>query len=93
MTTFKELLGTGDKKEQIEKIEELLKIAATPEVSLLIQYNGLEDRIALHILGGDVAFDIIHRMLELAGKAIRREEVNTAVQQQAENGKDKDPGE
>jgi hypothetical protein len=89
MSTFKGLLGTDNKKEQLEKIEALLKIVATPEITLILQYNGITDQVTLNISGGDVAFDTIHRALELAGRAIRREEVNIAVQQQEQDGEDK----
>jgi len=88
MTTFKELLGTDSKKKQEEKIEELLKIAATPEINLLLQYNGLDDQLTMNIFGGDVTFDTLHHILELANKAVRREEVNVAAQQ-AQEGEDK----
>ena len=84
MRTFKELLGTDNKKKQLDKIEELLKIAATPEITLHIRYDGINDQVVLNLSGGDVSFDAIHRALELAGKAIRREEVNTAMQQSQE---------
>ncbi len=89
-TTFKELLGTDNKKEQFERIQELLQIEATPEITLRIRYNGISDQMTLDMSGGDVPFDVIHRMLELAGKAIRREELNAALQQQEQNGKDKE---
>jgi len=79
MNTFKELLGTDNKKKQIERIEELLTIAATPEISLLIRYNGLDDAITMNLFGGDVPFDVIHRMLELTSTAIRREELTVAT--------------
>ena len=81
MSTFKELLGTDNKKEQEEKVEALLKIASTPEISLLVRYDGINDQITLNVFGGNVPFDTIHRILELASQAIRREEVNTAVAQ------------
>ncbi len=81
MSTFKELLGTDNKKEQEEKVEELIKLASTPEISLLVRYDGINDQVTLNIFGGNVSFDTIHRILELTSKAIRREEVNTAVNQ------------
>jgi hypothetical protein len=88
--TFKELLGTDNKKKQLDKIEELLKIVATPEITLLIRYNGLDDQITMNIFGGDVSFDALHRALELTSKALRREEVNSAVQQAQQEGEDKE---
>ena len=84
MSTFKELLGTDNKKKQEERIKELLLIEATPEITLQIRYNGMADQVILNISGGDVSFDVIHRMLELTSQAIRREELNAAVQQQAQ---------
>jgi hypothetical protein len=83
--TFKELLGTDNKKKQLDKIEELLEIVATPEISLLIRYNGLDDQATMNIFGGEVTFDTLHHMLELTSKAIRREEVNMAAQQQVQD--------
>ena len=88
MSTFKELLGTDNKKKQEERIQELLQIEANPEITLHIRYNGIVDQIMVDIFGGDVSFDVIHRMLELASKAVRREEVNVAAQQ-AQEGEDK----
>jgi len=89
MSTFKELLGTDNKKKQEERIEELLLIEATPEITLQIRYNGITDDIAVDMSGGDVAFDVIHHMLELASTAIRREELKrVTAQAAAENGKD-----
>ncbi len=81
MSNIKELLGTDNKKEQEEKVEELIKIAATPEISLLVRYDGINDQVTLNILGGNVSFDTIHRILELTSKAVRKEEVNVAVTQ------------
>lgn len=89
MSTFKELLGTDNKKKQLERIEELLQIVATPEISLLIRYNGLNDAITMNLFGGDVPFDVIHRMLELTSTAIRKAELDVAVQEQVQNGEDK----
>ncbi len=66
----------------MEKIEGLLKIADTPEISLLLRYNGIQDQLTMDIYGGDVSFDTLHRILELASKAIRKEEVKVATQQQ-----------
>jgi hypothetical protein len=93
MRTFKELLGTDNKKKQLDKIEELLEIAAIPEITLQIRYNGIDDQVILNIFGGDVSFDALHRALELTSKALRREEVNVAGQQQVQDGEDKVPGE
>ncbi len=91
MTTFKELLGTDNKKKQLERIEELLTIVATPETSMLIRYDGLKDVATMNLLsGGDVPFDVLHRMLELTSTAIRREELNVAIQQQTQGGEDKE---
>lgn len=84
MSTFKELLGSSSQKKQEERIKELLLIEATPEITLQIRYNGIIDQVILNISGGDVSFDVIHRMLELTSKTIRREELSAAVQQQAQ---------
>jgi hypothetical protein len=91
--TFKELLGTDNKKKQLDKIEELLKIVATPEITLHIRYDGINDEVVLNLSGGYVSFDALHRALELTSKAIRREEVNMAMQQQIQEGEDLDLGE
>jgi hypothetical protein len=91
MSIFKELLGTDNKKEQEERIKDLLQIEATPEITLHIRYDGINDQVVLNLSGGDVSFDAVHRALELASKAIRMEEVNIAMQQQMQQGEDKDP--
>ena len=90
MSTFKELLGTDNKKKQEERIQELLQIEANPEISLHIRYNGIVDQVMVDLSGGDVPFDVLHRMLELTSTAIRREELNVALQhQQVQEGEDK----
>jgi len=91
MSTFKELLGTDNKKEQIKKIEELLQIVATPEVSLQIRYNGIDDYVIVNLSGGDASFDAIHRMLELTSIAMRREELSAAKQEIQATSDDKAP--
>lgn len=79
MNTFKELLGTDDKKKQFERIKELLLIEATPEITLQIRYDGITDDIAMDMSGGNVAFDVIHHILELASIAMRKEELKVAL--------------
>lgn len=88
MDTFKELLGTDNKKKQVERIQELLLKEATPEITLQIRYNGINDEVMVEMTGGDVPFDVIHRMLALTSIAIRREELNMARLQAQDNGKD-----
>lgn len=85
MPTFKELLGTDNKKEQEARIVKLLQIEATPEITLQIRYNGIYDTIEIHLSGGDVPFDIVHRMLELTSKAMRREELSQLIEAQAQD--------
>ena len=77
-----ELLGTPNEKEQEEKVKALIQTVSTPVIDLLIRYDASTDRASIHIIGDDVAFDVIHRMLELAGKAMRKEEIQTALTQQ-----------
>ena len=89
MNTFKDLLGTDSKKNQVERIEELLLKEANPEITLQIRYDGITDDIAVDMFGGNVAFDVIHHMLELTSIAIRRKEMSQIAQEQAQdNGKD-----
>jgi len=79
MSTFKELLGADNRKDQEARIKELLLKEANPEVILQIQYSGLTDKVVVNMFGGDVPFDVVHRMLSLAGNAIRREEMSIAL--------------
>lgn len=89
MTTFKELLGTTNKKEQEDRIKELLLKEKNPEVILQIQYSGLTDKVMVNMFGGDVPFDVVHRMLHLASKAIRTEEMSMALAMLEAETKDK----
>lgn len=88
MKTMKELLGTDDKKKQAELVELLVKAAASPVVDLLIRYEN--EQINLTIMGGDVHFDIIYKMLELTRQAIHQKEIEAAVQQNATNSEEKE---
>jgi hypothetical protein len=82
MSTIKELLGTDNRKEQEAKIEGLLSNASKPVIDLVIRYDHLADQISLTVIGGDIAFDTIHRMLDLTRQAVRQQEVATALSQQ-----------
>ncbi len=82
MTTIKALLGTDNRKAQIEQIEALLRIARTPVTDLVIRYDAQTDEVTMTVIGGDVAFDTIFRMLELTGKAVRQSQ-NVAYANQA----------
>ena len=89
MPTFKELLGTDNKKEQEARIVELLAKEANPEVMLTLQYNQLKDDLVVQLSGGDVSFEVIFRMLELAGQVMRQKELVAALkQQESVNGKE-----
>ena len=82
MPTFKELLGTDNKKEQEQRILELLAKEANPEVMLTLQYNQLKDDLAVQLSGGDAPYEVIFRMLELASQVIRQQELVAALKQQ-----------
>ncbi len=82
MSTIKELLGTDDKKKQVELVEKLIAAASSPIIDLLIRYEN--EQIALTIMGGDVPFDVIYKMLELTRQAIHQKEIEAAVQQKQE---------
>lgn len=79
MDTFKELLGADNKKEQMARIKELLAKEANPEIMLQIRYDRIVDDIQVDMYGGDVPFDALYRMLELANTAIRRKELATVM--------------
>ena len=79
---IKELLGTEDKKEQLERIQELIAKAANPPVDLLIRYEPIADQVSVNVIGGDVVFEILYRMLELTRQALHRSEMEALMQQQ-----------
>ena len=86
MDTFKTLLGTPNKKKQIERIKELLQIEAMPEITLQVRYNGIADDVAVDVTGGDVPFAVLHHMLDLTAAVTRKEEVKAAINM-VEDGK------
>ena len=79
MATFKELLGTDNKKEQEARIVDLLMKEAAPDIALLIQYKQLKDEVEIQLLGADAPFASLHRLLELASKAVREQELVAAI--------------
>lgn len=81
METFKELLEAENKKQQVERIKELLLKEANPEITLQIRYNGIADDIEVDLYGGDVPFDVLYRMLELTNRAIRKKEIMVLTSQ------------
>ena len=78
---LKDLLGTEDKEKQIEVVQELIKAASSPVIDLVIRYEN--DEVTLSIMGGDISFDAIYKMLDLTRQTIHKQEIETAVQQAA----------
>lgn len=76
--TIKELLGTSNKEEQEARIKELLAKEASAQYGMLIKYDQKLDGVDVHPFGGNVPFDVLYRMLELANKAVRQEEIEMA---------------
>jgi len=82
-----ELLGTKNKKEQEQKVQNLLRAVQMPVIDMVIRYDGVADQVNVMILGGNVAFEVAHRILDLARKEIQRDEVKASIDQQAkQNG-------
>ncbi len=88
MSTLKSLLGTDDKKKQLELVEQLIEAAASPVIDLLIRFEN--EQINMTIMGGDVSFDVLYKMLDLSRQAIHRREIETALQQAAKSDEDKE---
>lgn len=84
-----ELLGTKNKKEQEARIESLLNNINKPVIDLVIRYDHVTDQVNLTVIGGDTAFDTIHRMLDLTRQAVRQQEISAVLnQQQLEAGQE-----
>ncbi len=81
MSTMKELVGTDNKKEQVEFVQQLIERVNSPVIDLVIRFEN--EQINMTIMGGDVSFDVLYRMLDMTRQALHQREVETAVQQAA----------
>jgi len=81
-----ELLGK-DKKEWPAKIRALQRALNMPVIDMVIRYDPIPDQITVVIIGGDIAFDVAHHILDLARKNLQRDEIKASIDQQAkQNG-------
>lgn len=74
--TISELLGTEDEEAQIAIVNDLLELERNPAYGMFIRYDLPKDGVEINIVG-QVPFDFLYRMLELANKAVRMEEIET----------------
>ncbi len=79
MSTMKELVGTDNKKEQVEFVQQLIERVNSPVIDLVIRFEN--EQINMSIMGGDVSFDVLYRMLDMTRQALHQREIETAVQQ------------
>lgn len=75
MTAFDELLGTKDEEVQIAIVKDLLEQEKNKSYAMLIRYDLQQDGVDVSLVGGAVPFTFLYRMLELANKAVRLEEI------------------
>ncbi len=81
------LLGTKNKQEQEQKVQKLLRALNMPVIDMMIRYDGIADQVNVTILGGNVSFEVAHRILDLARKEIQQDEIKASIDQQAkQNG-------
>jgi len=71
-----ELLGTEDEEAQIAIVETLLELEKNPAYAMFIRYDLPRDGVEINIVG-QVPYDFLYRMLELANKAVRMDEMET----------------
>lgn len=82
-----DLLGTKNKKEQAEKVGQMIRALNMPVIDMVIRYDGMADQVNVSILGGNLSFEVAHRILDLARKNLQQEEVKASIDQQAkQNG-------
>ena len=81
MSTMKELVGTDNKKEQVEYVQQLIKRVNSPVIDLIIRFEN--EQVDISMMGGDVSFDILYKMLDMTRQALHQRELEMAVQQAA----------
>jgi len=74
-----ELLGTEDEEAQYAIVEALLESEKDPTYALVIRYDLPKDGVEVQVIG-KVPFMFIYRMLELANKAIHKQEIQTITE-------------
>ncbi len=79
MTKLYKLLGTRNRKDQELQVEALLKAVQMPTIDVIIRYDHLADRVQVVIVGGNVEFDAVHHILDLARKDVQCDEVQASI--------------
>lgn len=82
-----EMLGTKNKKEQAEKVAQLLRIVNMPIIDVVIRFDPIVDQVDVRIIGGNIGFDVAHHILDLTRKHIQQDEVKASIDLRAkQNG-------
>jgi hypothetical protein len=96
MNEIAKRLGTTNKKEQVERLDNIMKLAELPVFDMLIRFDPRKPQqaaVSLTIIGGDVPFRVLYGMLDETRELLKEQEIQASLEQRAaaNNGGDPEP--
>lgn len=64
--TLEELLGTDNKEEQVEKVQQLQRLVGAVPPVLTIRYSPIADMVDMSVMGMPMNYDLALHILDLA---------------------------
>ncbi len=90
-SALSQLLNTDKPEEQVKLISQLIKIAKTPVLSLLIQADLRTGSVDFRFIGGEnLTFDTLYAVLEAARQSVMKAE-RAAQEKQAASEQPQEP--
>ena len=84
--TLKELLGTGNRKEQAERVAGLLQVASAPVIDVIVRFDGrVKSVVDVLVVGGSADFQSVYKILEQARQVLLAKEQAQVAQAKAQD--------
>lgn len=83
-----ELLGTNNKKEQAAQIQQIMNVAMSPVLNILVTFDSRTSRVDAKQVGGEAPNELIQQILDGAKNLFNQQELARQVQvaqQEAQN--------
>ena len=74
MQNLETLLGTSDQTEQANIVEQLIQIASTPVITMIIQSDPRSPLPVVQVIGPNISFVHAYQLLEAARQSVMAQE-------------------
>lgn len=83
MPKIHELLGTKNRKDQEQRVQQLLNSVNNPVVDVIVRFDPrYQEPIIVEVIGGTITFVQAQRILDGAKEVLRMREVKASIDQQ-----------